>query len=133
MKNHQLTAQGTFEVKLTPEGEDKVGGIIFGKYSVEKKFRGDLEAASTVDMLSATSDDGSGAYVAIERVNGTLHGRSGSFVLMHNGTRTKTSQQLTITAVPGCGAGELVGLEGTMTINIVEGEHFYDFEYSLPK
>jgi len=34
------------------------------------------------EMLG-TGDGSSGAYVALEKVSGTLHGRSGSFVLVH--------------------------------------------------
>jgi hypothetical protein len=30
------------------------------------------------------------------------------------------------------GTGQLVGLTGKMTINIAEGKHSYDFEYTLP-
>lgn len=35
------------------------------------------------------------------------------------------------TVVPGSGTGELAGLSGTMAIDIVDGEHFYEFEYAL--
>jgi len=34
--------------------------------------------------------------------------------------------------VPDSGTGELEGLTGTLSINIVEGKHFYDFLYSFP-
>ena len=124
-------AKGTFTVELKPEAQDKVGDISFGRYSLDKKFQGDLEATSKVDMLSAGADNGSGAYVAIEHVSGQLNGRNGAFLLMHSGTRTKDSQQLSVSVVPGCGTGELTGLEGKMTINIVDKEHFYELEYSL--
>jgi hypothetical protein len=83
-------------------------------------------------MLSAvTSVKGSAGYVAIERVTGTLHGRSGAFVLQHSGTMTRSAPQLTITVVPDSGIGQLVGLAGKMAININDGKHFYDFEYTL--
>ena len=39
--------------------------------------------------------------------------------------------QLSITVVPDSGTGELIGLAGKMTINVVEGKHSYDFEYTL--
>jgi hypothetical protein len=39
--------------------------------------------------------------------------------------------QLVITVVPDSGTGELVGLAGAMAINIVDGKHLYDFEYTL--
>lgn len=131
MKNYPLTAKGTFVVEMKPEGQNKIEDITFGKYSFQKTFKGDLEATSKVDMLSAGSDNGSGGYVAIEGVTGTLNGRSGTFVLMHTGTRSKTSAQLTVTVIPGCSTGDLIGLEGKLTINIVGKEHSYVFEYSL--
>src|ERR1017187_5194808 len=78
-----MHASGTFEVKLAPEpGDDQAPGV--GRMSIDKQFRGDLEAVSRGQMLSAvTSVKGSAGYVAIEQVTGNLHGRSGAFVLQH--------------------------------------------------
>jgi Protein of unknown function (DUF3224) len=84
-------------------------------------------------MLSArTSVEGSAGYVAIEQVIGTLHGRQGSFVLQHSGTMTRGVQQLTITVVPDSGTGELVGLGGTMSLQLADGVHAFDLAYTLP-
>jgi hypothetical protein len=33
--------------------------------------------------------------------------------------------------VPDSGAGDLAGLEGTMTIEIVDDKHLYTFDYAL--
>ena len=64
--------------------------------SIDKQFHGDLEATSKGEMLTAgTAVKGSAGYVAIERVTGTLHGRSGTFVLQHSGTMTRGVPQLT--------------------------------------
>jgi len=130
MTNH---ASGTFEVKLTPQAtDDKGGGATLGRMSIDKKFHGDLEATSEGEMLTAgTGAKGSAGYVAIERVNGTLHGLSGAFVLQHSGTMTRGAPHLTIAVVPDSGNGELVGLAGRMTIRIADGKHSYDFEYTL--
>jgi hypothetical protein len=123
---------GTFDVKLTPQTMDDKADASLGRMSLDKQFHGDLEATSKGEMLSASSSvQGSGAYVAIERVSGKLHGRSGSFVFQHSGIMTRGAPQLTITVVPDSGTGELVGLAGKMNINIVDGKHFYDFEYTL--
>jgi hypothetical protein len=100
--------------------------------SIDKQFHGDLEATSKGQMLSAvTAVKGSAGYVAIERVSGTLHGRSGTFVLQHSGTMTRGAPQQSVTVVPDSGTGQLVGLAGKMTINITDGKHSYEFEYSL--
>lgn len=126
-------AQGRFEVKLTPvvmpyENADPS----LGRMSIDKRFEGDLDATSRGEMLSAISAvKGSAGYVAIERVNGTLHGRRGAFTLQHSGTMTRGEPQLTVTVVPDSGTDELAGLSGTMSITIVGKEHSYEFEYSL--
>ena len=125
-------ASGTFEVKLNHQ-EDKGGDPTISRMSLDKQFRGDLEAVSKGQMLAAGTDvQGSAGYVAIERVDGKLLGRLGTFALQHSGTMTRGLPQLTITVVPDSGTDQLVGLAGKMTINIVDGKHFYDFEYTLP-
>jgi hypothetical protein len=127
-------ATGPFEVKLNPQAqEDKVGDPTVGRMSIDKQFHGDLEATSKGQMLTAMTDiKGSAGYVAIERVTGTLHGRSGSFALQHTGTMTRGVPQLSVTVVPDSGTGQLVGLTGKMEIKSVDGKHSYDFEYTLP-
>ncbi len=126
-------ASGTFEVKLNPQvPDDKVGDPSVGRMSIDKQFHGDLEATSKGQMLAVRTDvKGSAGYVAMERVTGTLHGHSGTFALQHSGTMTHGAQKLTVTVVPDSGTGELVGLAGKMTIDIVDGKHFYGFEYTL--
>jgi hypothetical protein len=126
-------ASGTFEVTLIPQAQDdKSGNSTLGRMSIDKKFRGDLEAVSKGQMLAAgTAVKGSAGYVAIEQVTGMLAGRTGSFVLQHSGTMARGVQQLSVTVVPDSGTDQLVGLAGTMTITIVDGKHFYDFEYTL--
>jgi len=128
-------ASGTFEVKLVPQPpEDKAGGSTLGRMSIDKQFHGDLEATSKGQMLTAGTDvKGSAGYVAIERITGTLQGRTGSFVLQHSGTLTRGAPQQSITVVPDSGAGQLVGLTGKMTINIADGKHSYDFDYTFPE
>lgn len=127
-------ARGTFEVKLNPlpvenNGDDKN----LGRMSVDKQLKGDLEGTGTAQMLSALTDvKGSAGYVAIEKISGTLNGRSGTFVLQHSGLMNRGEQQLVITVVPDSGTGELAGLAGKMGITITDGKHFYDFEYTLP-
>jgi hypothetical protein len=126
-------ASGTFEVKLSSLApDDKSEDATLGRMSIDKQFHGDLEATSKGQMLSAvTTVKGSAGYVAIERVSGTLHGRSGTFVLQHNGTMTRGAPQLTVTVVPDSGTGELVGLGGKMLTG--RREHSYGSSTRLPK
>jgi len=92
-----------------------------------------LQAVGKGEMLAARSDiPTSAAYVAIERVTGTLHGRDGSFTLVHRGVMTASGQTLSIEVVPDTGTDALAGLTGTLVIRIESGKHYYDFDYGLP-
>ena len=129
-------AAGSFEVKLAPQKPDNevAQAANLGRMSIDKQFHGDLEATSKGEMLSAMSEvKGSAGYVAIERVTGTLHGRTGTFVLQHSGTMTRGEPQLSVTVVPDSGTGELAGLTGKLNIRITDGKHFYEFDYSIPE
>ena len=126
-------ATGPFEVQIAPiplSHED--GDALLGRMSIDKQLHGDLEATGQGEMLSArTATSGSAGYVAIEKITGTLHGRAGSFVLQHSSTMNRGEPTQSITVVPDSGTEELTGLEGSMTIEITNGNHFYHFDYSL--
>jgi Protein of unknown function (DUF3224) len=128
-------AKGSFTVEMKPQSEPSISeGVSLGRMSLEKQFQGDLQASGRGEMLTAlTPVKGSAGYVAIERVEGTLHGRTGSFVFQHTGTMDQGAQRLSITVVPGSGTGSLAGIEGNFKLSIVEGSHLYEFEYSLPQ
>jgi hypothetical protein len=127
-------ATGTFEVKLTPlDPAFKAEDNSIGRFSLDKQFHGALEATSKGEMLSgAGTVKGSGGYVAIERVTGTLDGRSGTFILQHNGTMQNGVFHLNVIVVPDSGTAQLTGLHGSMEIIIKDGHHSYDLTYTLP-
>lgn len=128
-------AVGPFDVKIAPLTlDDKDAGPTLGRMSITKQYHGDLEAAAKGEMLvGGTVTEGSAGYVAMERVAGKLHGRSGTFLLQHSATMAHGSQQLSITVVPDSGTGELTGLAGKMNVIIAGSKHSYDFEYTLPR
>ena len=130
----QSKASGPFDVKLNPESLSGVAeptGI--GRMSLDKRFQGDLDAVSQGEMLAFRSGvQGSAGYVAMEKVSGTLHGRSGSFVLQHSSTMVRGTPAQSISVVPDSATGELAGLSGSMVIIIADGTHSYEFDYVLP-
>ncbi len=127
--NHAI---GTFDVKVTPQPAGDADEAAIGRMTLDKHFHGDLEGTSKGVMLAvSTSVKGSAGYVAVEKITGTLKGHSGSFVLQHSGTMTRGAPQLTVSVVPDSGMDQLVGLAGTMTIKVADGEHSYDFEYTI--
>lgn len=127
-------ASGAFDVKITPQS-DKDADPALGRMSIDKQYHGDLEGTGKGQMLTAGTDvKGSAVYVAIEKFNGTVKGRNGTFVLHHTGIMTRGVPQLSITVVPDSGTGQLAGITGKMTINIApDGKHSYEFEYTLPE
>ena len=127
--------KGAFEVVMDPNPsyDPFDGGLVLGRLLLKKTFHGALDATSTVRMLSAgTAVKGSAGYVAIELVEGKLSGRAGSFVLQHSGSTNRGQASLSVTVVPDSGTGELQGLSGAMKIDIVDGNHFYSFDFQLP-
>jgi hypothetical protein len=124
-------AKGTFEVKVTPQ-ENKTGEPELSHMLLEKQFQGDLTGTSRGQMLAAnTPIEGSAGYVAIERIAGTLQGRSGSFVVQHLGHMGRGQMQLTLTVLPDSGTEQLQGLSGAMRIRIEQGQHFYELDYTF--
>lgn len=125
-------AHGTFTVDihpLTPAPADRIG-----RFTVNKQIHGDLEATTIGEMFTCGDPKlGAAGYVAIEEVTGTLNGRYGSFALQHFATMDGSGPKMQVIAVPGSGTDELQGIEGTFTIRIEDGKHFYDFEYTLPE
>jgi hypothetical protein len=127
-------ANGLFEVKMLPAPlADADADVTLGRMLIDKTFSGDLVGTSKGEMLMAgTAVKGSAGYVAIERVTGTLGGRSGSFVLQHSGTMNRGAPQLSVSVVPDSGTGQLAGLSGALAIIIADGQHRYEFDYTLP-
>src|SRR5689334_5392973 len=53
---------------------------------VEKTYSGDIDGTSTTKWLMAYAPDKTATYVGVERITGTVGGRRGSLVLLHDGT-----------------------------------------------
>ncbi len=123
-------AKGSFDVQMKPESapDDPVG-----RFSLTKQFHGDIDGTSVGEMLAVGNPSGSAGYVAMERVTGTVRGKSGSFALQHTGTMDNGHPSLSIKTVPGSGTGDLTGIVGELTLEITGGKHNYVFSYSLPK
>ena len=126
-----MQIEGTFDVKLTPQ--PAVEGQPWGRQTITKTFHGPLDGTSKGEMLAVmTAVKGSAGYVALEQVNATLEGRTGSFFLQHSGLMNKGTPTLNVSVVPDSATGELSGLQGTMTIDVTGGQHRYTFSYQLP-
>lgn len=128
-----MHASGTFDVKITPQAPQE-GDSGLARLLLDKQFHGDLEGTSKGFMLASagTVVKGSGGYVAMEKVTGTLKGRAGTFVLQHSGTMNRGTPTMSVTVVPDSGTGQLEGIAGAFTIKIDQGKHSYEFDFTLP-
>lgn len=126
--------RGVFDVEMIPQPADEAAaGRYIGRMRLDKRYHGELEADSQGQMLAFRSGvAGSAGYVAMERVEGVLAGRRGSFVLQHSGIMDRGTPKLFLQVVPDSGDEELTGLSGSMAIDIADGKHYYDFDYELP-
>ncbi len=123
---------GTFDVRMTRDAVHDGADAGIGRMSITKRYHGDLEGTAVGEMLAAmTTTPGSAGYVALERVEGRLAGRSGAFHLQHSGTMDRGEPTLVVTVVPDSATGELVGLRGRLAIRIEGGQHYYDFDYAF--
>lgn len=111
---------------------DTVEGVALGRARFDKQLSGPLTATSKVEMLSVRSEGTqSGAYVAVERICGTLEGKAGTFALVHLGLSDRGTRSLTVQIVAESGTGELKGIRGTMKIDITGGKHLYELDYEI--
>jgi Protein of unknown function (DUF3224) len=131
----KAVAKGPFTVKRSAEAVHERMTNVLGRHALDKVYTGDLEATASGEMLSAGgSIPGSAGYVAIERVEGALHGSHGSFYLQHTGIMDRGAPSLTIRVIPDTGTDDLEGLTGEMTITIASGgAHSYEFSYEIAK
>src|SRR5262250_881121 len=105
---------GTFAGKSWDEQpiSEIEGGPKLNRALVTNAYRGAIEGEVTLEYLLMYRHDGTCVYVGAERVVGTVGGRSGSFVLQHDGVFAQDTATTTLTVVAGCGTGELAGLRG---------------------
>ncbi|QBQ39314.1 DUF3224 domain-containing protein [Pseudoduganella plicata] len=124
---------GTFDIALRLVPEVRAAGDTRARMTFTKTFQGPLAGTSDGEMLTAGKpEQGAAGYVAVERFDGTLAGRRGSFVLQHSGTMLHGRDSLLVLVSPGSGTGELAGIAGTMRIDTRGGGHRYTFDYDLP-
>jgi len=91
---------------------DQTASPALVEVSLTETFTGDIEGSSPVRALQVLGDDKSARLVSMQRFNGKLGGRRGTFVLQ--GSETVENGKITATwsVVPGSGTGELSGLRG---------------------
>ncbi|WAL64829.1 DUF3224 domain-containing protein [Amycolatopsis cynarae] len=98
-------------------------------------YTGVIEGSSACDYLLYYGGEGFQGHDApgLERIEGAVGGRKGSFVIRHEVAYEGHSVTGTFTVVPGSATGELAGLTGTGTTGGSSATMNYTFDYSLPE
>ncbi|THA24089.1 DUF3224 domain-containing protein [Streptomyces sp. RKND-216] len=111
--------QATFTVDVwdaTPD-EPVEGGPSTGRVELSKTYTEGDVTGTAAGHMATTQGPGGAAYVAQERVTGTMAGRTGTFVLEHRATQILDQEPVTWAGiVPGSGTGELSGVSGEGTL-----------------
>jgi Protein of unknown function (DUF3224) len=126
-------AQGTFSLdRFDDEGPyDDQDGVKLARAHITKTFQGDLTGTSETDIITVYTENPA-AYAGIERFQGTVQGRKGSFVLQHNAGGDNGVPWMTWKIVETTGTGELAGIRGEGEIIIgPDGRHSYTLDYEL--
>jgi hypothetical protein len=112
----QTQATGTVHFEILSWDETWTGelapGWVLARATVRKKMTGAIEGTSVAEVSTTAQGTGQ-AYSALERVEGSIDGRTGSFLLQHGGAADETGQEAFGHIVPGTGTGDLSGIRGT--------------------
>lgn len=132
-------SENTFYAKSWDEhvvsGEE--GAPRFAHAHAVMVYSGLIEGESVSDSLlfyAGEGYDGGGTTSpGLERIEGSVAGRKGSFVLRHEVGFDAQGVRGTWTVVPGSGTGELAGIGGSGTISGAMGAEVmeYTFDYTF--
>ena len=92
--------------------EEPAGGPVLSRIHVQESFTGDISGEGVVEFLQAGRADGSASFVGIERVTGSVGGRTGTFLLQDAGTVQGNVVSGDWFVIPDSGTGQLTGLRG---------------------
>jgi Protein of unknown function (DUF3224) len=125
MNQERRHAVGTIAVRThepTPFDQPSDGPVL-SRLHVEEEFSGDIEGTGVVEFLQAQVSEDAASFVGLERLSGSVGGRSGTFLLQDQGTLRGTTVSGEWFVVPGSGTRELAGLrgEGGFTAELGQG------------
>jgi hypothetical protein len=113
--------------------DEKEGTPKLSRVSSTKSYKGEIEGEGKLEYLMMYRADGTASFIGLERVTGSVGGRSGSFVLQHSGTFEGGVAKAILTVVAGSGTGDLLGMKGEGGFSVGHQPPFtmtldYDFE-----
>jgi hypothetical protein len=111
MRKH---AEATFVLKSWDEKpyNEMEGVPKLTRVSSTKSYQGDIAGEGKLEYLMMYRSTGSASFIGLERVVGSVGGRSGSFVLQHSGIFEDGIARVVLSVVPGSGTADLHGMRG---------------------
>ncbi|PCJ38665.1 MAG: hypothetical protein COA81_12520 [Alphaproteobacteria bacterium] len=82
------------------------------KATVTKSYSGEIDGKGVLNYLMSYYADGSAYFVGIERVEGEVSGKTGTFIFSHEGTFKDGIATSEFQIVKGSATGNLIGLTG---------------------
>lgn len=119
----------SWDEKPYAEGQDQPR---LTRASVAKKLTGDIEGESSTEYLMMYRPDGTATFVGLERFEGRVAGKSGSFVLQRSGAFEGGQAKEFYSVIPGSGTGDLRAMRGEGSSSVGHGmEHPFTMTYAL--
>lgn len=126
-------ATGSFEVaSWDEETYEEVGDGKLTRASVTQTFTGDVDGEGAVQWLMSYRKDGTAHFVGLQRIRGTIGGRTGTVVLETIGDFDGKVASGTWSVVPGGGSADLQELRGTGSFEAPMGpKASFELDYEL--
>ena len=128
-----MPATGSFQLLSWQENTyDDRQGIRLTRAEVTQRFEGTVTGDGAVQWLMTYRPDGTARFVGLQRVDGSLEGKSGSFVMETSGDFDGQVASWEAVVIPGSGTDDLHGLSGRGTFTAPHGSAAsFELEYSL--
>ena len=126
-------ATGTFTItSMNEDPYHEQDGSKLTRAGGTQTFAGGIQGEGAVEWLMCYTPDGTARFLGLQRIAGTLDGRSGSFVIEatgdHDGSRSKGGWRV----IAGSGTGDLAGLTGEGWFEAPGGpEATYSLDYDV--
>ena len=130
------TARGSFEVRGGTEDpyDELDGGIKLTHASGSQTFSGDVDGDGDVHWLMLYRADKTAHFVGLQRITGSIGGRTGSLVAAAEGDHDGTGSTITFSIIPNSGTAGLTGIAGDGTLVAKGGpKGTYELDYTLER
>ena len=127
-------ARGSFEVTGGTEDpyDELEGGTKLTHASGSQAFSGDISGEGAVHWLMLYRADKTAHFVGLQRISGSVGGRTGAFVASAEGDHDGTGSTISFSIIPGSGTEGLAGISGTGSLVAKGGpKGTYELDYTL--